>query len=524
MTNPNLQERQINLREIWQVVVKRKWLLILPLLLVIAISYAGSYMMSPKYESSAVILTTQSNLVSGELARVIPGDYGNNYRKSDRQISREMNETRGLVTSGIHLAKLISRLNLDEDPEILQKAAEMRENVPNVSAEELIYRALIEDLRNRISVGFISENMIRISAQHQDPIMARDLAQTLAEVYVDEKLQADLLAVRKNLEFSNTQAQIYKKELQEKEEELAEFKRNYQKSTIDRGLTTQENLKDIESELDRIKLVDKVEANDRINFLEEQLSSKGIDPADVKTPPELDVKKRILLDRTTNLAELMEKYTWRDPKVNMHRRMVDASIDSIENMIDSITANKYEGLSQENIDLISDYLFTEIELDYYIHKQNRLERSKENIKTSFSTGPDAEIQLATLEKEVNRAKEWYDNFLENYTGSQLAMEVYREEAENRYKIIEPAFVPLSPFYPDRIKITVMGCALGLLLGIGAVILAEVTDNSIKKIETVEDILGIKVLGTIPKIEFKSGPLASDKEKAPPNKKPIGSKP
>ncbi|HEQ98209.1 MAG TPA: hypothetical protein ENO22_02580 [candidate division Zixibacteria bacterium] len=521
MRDTYLQERQIDLREFRQVIDRRKWLLILPLFLITAISYAGSYLMSPRYESSAVILTSQSSLVSGELARVIPGEFGDNYRKSDRQVNREMNETRGLVTSGAHLGKLISRLGLDGNPEILQNAVEMRTHVPDVPARELAYRALIEDLRKNIGVSFISENMIRITAEHQDPVMARDLAQTIAEVYVDEKLQADLLAVRRNLEFSNTQAQIYKKELREKEEELAEFKRDYQKLTIDRGLTTQDNLKDIESELDRIKLVDKVEANDRLNFLEDQMTSRGIDPADIRTPPELDVKRRILMDRTTNLAELMEKYTWRDPKVNMQRRTIDASIDSIAYMIDSVAAQKYDGLSEENLELISDYILTEIQLDYYIHKQNRLERSKENIKASFSTGPDAEMQLAALEKEVERAKAWYDNFLENYTGSQLAMEVYREEAENRYKIIEPAFVPISAFYPDRLKITLMGLALGLLLGAGAVILAEVTDNSVRKIETVEGHLGIRVLGTVPKIEFKSGTIRSGKKVAA-DKKTIGS--
>jgi succinoglycan biosynthesis transport protein ExoP len=500
MINPNLHEKQVDLREIWQVVIKRKWLLMLPFFLVVAISYGGTYLMKPKYESQAVILTSRSNLVSGNLARVIPGDFDDT-RKSDRQISREMNETKGLVTSGVILAQLISRLSLDEDPGMLEKAAELKKSVPRVSADELIYRALIEDLRTRIKVDFVSENMIRISAEHEDPIMARDIAQTLAEVYVDERLKTDLLAVRRNLEFSNTQAQIYKKELEEKEDELAEFKSNYQKSTIDRGLTTEDNLRDIESEMDRLKLVDKVEANDRLNFLEKELTARGIDPADLKSPAELDVRKRILMDRTTNLAELMEKYTWRDPKVNLQRRLVDSSIDSIRTMIDSIAAYEYASLSRENMDLISEYLFTRIELDYYIHKEKRLQASKENIKNSFATGPNAEITLATLEKEVNRAKEWYDNFLENYTGSQLAMEVYREEAENRYKIIEPAFVPIEPYWPNRLKIALMGVALGLLIGTGALILAEVTDNSVKKIETIEDLIGIKVVGTIPRIDF-----------------------
>jgi len=100
------------------------------------------------------------------------------------------------------------------------------------------------------------------------------------------------------------------------------------------------------------------------------------------------------------------------------------------------------------------------------------------------------------------------------------MEVYREEAENRYKIIESAYVPLAPYWPNRLKITLMGCALGLLLGIGAVILAEVTDNSIKKIESIESMLNVKVLGTIPKIDFHG---STNSKESTPSKSMSGSK-
>ena len=151
----------------------------------------------------------------------------------------------------------------------------------------------------------------------------------------------------------------------------------------------------------------------------------------------------------------------------------------------------------------------------------KMKNIDQDIKTSFSTGPDADIQLSTLEKEVERAKAWYDNFLTSYTGSQLAMEVFREEAESRYKILEPAYVPLAPFWPNRMKITLMGVALGLLLGVGAMILAEVTDNSIKKIESIESNFNLKVLGTIPKIDFKKAP--ANNKKVPVEKNMVGSK-
>jgi len=512
------KEKQIDIREILQVVTKRKWLLIIPLIIVISISYGGSYMMAPKYESQVTILNSPSQLVSGQMARLIPGDYGN-VRLSDRQISRKMNEVRGHITSGLNLSMVVTQLNLDENTEMMKTATDLQENYPNISTQELVYRAMVDDLRNRISISFISENMIRVSVQHGDPILARDIAQTLAEVYRDEKLKSELLAVRSKLDFSNTQAQIYKKDLEEKEDALAEFKRDYQKSAIDRGLTTNENLKDIESELDRTRLTDKIEANDRLNFLESKLVAVGIDPADLGMPVELNVSKRLLMERTTAWANLMEKYTWRDSKMTTKRRQVENTLDTIRTMVESNVTNQYAGMSDENIEMISEYVFTKIELDYHLHKEKRLTKSKEDIKNSFSTSPDSDIQLATLEKDVERAKAWYDNFLTSYTGSQLAMEVYREEAESRYQILEPAFIPLAPFWPNRIKITLMGVALGLLIGVGAMILAEVTDNSIKKIESIESNFNLKVLGTIPKIDFRKAP----ERKVPVEKNMVGSK-
>ncbi|MCX6825840.1 MAG: capsular biosynthesis protein, partial [candidate division Zixibacteria bacterium] len=66
-------------------------------------------------------------------------------------------------------------------------------------------------------------------------------------------------------------------------------------------------------------------------------------------------------------------------------------------------------------------------------------------------------------------------------------------------VIEPAKIPLTPVRPNRLKIFVVGIVLGLMLGAGAVLLAELLDNSIKNVEDVKEYLDYEILGVIPQI-------------------------
>ena len=46
----------------------------------------------------------------------------------------------------------------------------------------------------------------------------------------------------------------------------------------------------------------------------------------------------------------------------------------------------------------------------------------------------------------------------------------------------------------------MGLGLGILLGCCSLVIGEVVDHSVKRIEDIEELLGLEVVGTIPMIE------------------------
>ena len=82
----------------------------------------------------------------------------------------------------------------------------------------------------------------------------------------------------------------------------------------------------------------------------------------------------------------------------------------------------------------------------------------------------------------------------------------RGEAQSKYRIMEPASVPLYPVKPNRMKIGMLGLLLGIVIGGGAALLAELLDNSFKKVEDIEQILNLPVLATIPSIPSIKGKI------------------
>lgn len=68
--------------------------------------------------------------------------------------------------------------------------------------------------------------------------------------------------------------------------------------------------------------------------------------------------------------------------------------------------------------------------------------------------------------------------------------------------LEEAVVPESPVSPRVKRNTVLGVLVGGFLAVALVIFTEVIDDRVKRIEDIEEVLGIPVLGVIPMVKVK----------------------
>jgi len=143
-------EQELDLYELWQVIARR-WLMIvlLPLLAAAAAAFVSAYILVPLYRASTTVLVVMKQQESAQILY------------QDVQVSRQLVDTyREIARSNTVLDKVIANLQLPHS---------------------------LSTLREQVEVTPVRETeIINISATDPDPGLARDIANEVARVFMNE--------------------------------------------------------------------------------------------------------------------------------------------------------------------------------------------------------------------------------------------------------------------------------------------------------------------------------------------------
>ena len=497
MIDKKRQKKGFDIGDLISVVWRRKWIIIIPLILVTAATFAGSYLITPEYESSVIVWIGNPVKLSTDLQRLL-GNGRQNYRSSqDRQL--ELKSLQNEITSSPYLSQLVSILKLDNDPKLEEQAVKVRSTRPDLSLEQIKFDFLIKKLREKIVVSYAGKDQIQIVVQSTEPYMARDMAQNLGEIFISEKMKEELGSVRLSQDFSYEQLAKYDKDLTDRVAEKTAFEKEFMKIKLDDLVTSDENRTEISSEIQatNFEINDK---KDEETGIIGQLASLGVPRNQIKLTESSDLRglKRDVDNLIESIATLMQKYRWSDPEIlNFNARMYNL-IGQIGDEIEVLVDDQFSDYPESTRKSISELYVVRADLDVLYSRVNNLRLALDDLNNKINLGPEYEARLDQLEREVSAARDLRDKFKEQQESSQISQALLRE---SKHKVIEPAKVPLEPFKPQRSKIAILGILLGLAIGAGAALLAEVMDTSFKNLDDIENSLGYPVIGVVPEITF-----------------------
>ena len=489
-----IKEKDFDIKNYLQILERRKILLLLPLVILLSSGVFASFKIKPTYLSSTILLMRETRLLSRSIETIVPGAEQADLSWQER--AQRQATIKAFLTSSGFFKKVISALKLERDSAMIQWAKKGKQKFPYLSVEELVVRMWTDTLRQSVAVEFTGENLIEISATSQNPQKAAQLAETVALTFIEESLRDELGGVERVSNFSDEQLDFYRKKKEASENDLRLYKERLLKREMDESNLEEGKTAELKSEMDACKLeMEKIDG--KIDLLSLGLKGKTVG---LLESSELDKLKEGLSDNTREYGRLLLAYSWKDAKVLALNAMIERNLGKIKEEIVKLVSAQIQTEDSAWRSNLEEYNYLNAKRDFLSGKWAALNESCGRLQEKIAQKPLSEQVLRRLEHEVELNRRIYEMLISQAQGSQISENVQQVESESRFRIIQPAQIPIKPTKPDKRKIVLFSALVGLAMGVTAVVLAEKLDNSFKDVEDVESYLNLKVIGTVSKVD------------------------
>jgi len=489
-----------DLRDLLPILRKRKWIILLPWVIVSAIIISGSFFITPEFQAFTIVQLNKDVKLSSELQGLL------GIGRAQQTSEQRREELRGYyneLTSSYYISQMATRLKMDEDPELARAAQRAANPATGMTVDQAKMFILQGKLQQKIGVNYAGGDQIQITAESPSPAQARDMANALSEIFIAEKLKQELSSIRSSQDFSDVQLQKYEKELEDKIREKTEFERNFLRNQLDASVTADSNRSQIQAEIDQTQAdINEHQTKER-NLLSQLNGVDGLaaDNLTLKDSEQNRRNKSDLKDLLRSITDLMVKYTWNDPQILNSRLRQNTLLSSIETEHKRLVAEQYAANADGTRRSLAELFTIRANLDYYYAKRDFLKSTLDQLRDQVNRLPEYQATINRLDREITSATDLRDKFKKQQEGTTISQALLQDMSSSKYRVVEPAKLPMTPFKPDRVKIILIGIMMGLVIGAAAAVVMELMDSSFKKVEDLEAYLDMPVLGVTPKIEF-----------------------
>lgn len=458
---------KFNIEEYFEIIWYRKWLAIIPMVVLVLATAIGSQFMPDVYRAQTLILVEPQKIPEEFVRSTISVDL-------ERRIStvREQILSRTRLENIIHTFSLYSEL------------------VAVMPMEDVV-----EIMRNNIKVIVQGRDSFRIMFMGHDPYIVQKVTEKLTLSFIEESLMDREKQATSTLSFLDGELERIKKLLEEQEQKVRQFKQQHLGELPEQQDGNQRKLDRLQEQL-QIHSVELAEAENRKIILQSalaELSSSSITQGGSGDVVSID---RQIERLEASLANLRLKYTDAHPDVKKVLSDLEGLKKKRAGEVSQGNGDNYQVTSQ-NRELVSQ--LKKINLDI---NTLRLERSRTRAEIStyqrrVELSPKIESELQILTRDYEKSEEEYNEMLKKKQEALRAANLEIEQKGEQFKIIDHARLPISPYSPKRMRLVLLSMMLGLGVGLGAVFTAEHFDHSFRNAEDLEDTTQISVLAAVP---------------------------
>jgi uncharacterized protein involved in exopolysaccharide biosynthesis len=132
-------------------------------------------------------------------------------------------------------------------------------------------------------------------------------------------------------------------------------------------------------------------------------------------------------------------------------------------------------------------------------KRDELHRKLDDYERRMAQAPAVERDYRALARDLENAQFKYQQLRAKQNDVQVSENLETERKGERFTMIEPPLPPEKPVSPNRLLVAAMGFMLSLAAGLGAAIIKDSFDPSIRGFNDVRMLLTVPPLAAIPTI-------------------------
>ncbi|HTL48727.1 MAG TPA: GNVR domain-containing protein [Verrucomicrobiae bacterium] len=208
---------------------------------------------------------------------------------------------------------------------------------------------------------------------------------------------------------------------------------------------------------------------------------------------QLDQYRTKLESSETKLRQFSELYSATLPvATRLNEQLVQLKMDLNNLMVDNTPKHPRVIQTQELIRQLEE----QRDKQFRAAKDAGFDVGDENYARLVSSVPLQEQELARLRRDYNVNNNIYQQFLQKLETAKLSQTLEESEKGLKFSMLEPARLPLKPFKPNRVIISIAGIFIGLGAGIALIFLIEMSNNSIRTVDEARELLELPIFGTI----------------------------
>jgi capsular exopolysaccharide synthesis family protein len=497
----NTDEQQIDIRNYLQVMMKRRWTIISVFTVIFVSVFIYTLTATPVYQSTVRLVIEKENPNVVSIQEVMSVDAST----TDYYITQyKIIESRTIAREVINRLHLANSEEFNPKPQktmlsnIKQRIKEIKTSIQMTILS--IFRTgkqekpidikdsdaqLVSAFLNRINVTPIrNSRLVDLHFMARDPELAALAVNTLADVYIEKKLETKLKAVKNAVLWLHERVDEERQKVEVAERKLLEYKEK-------KGIFT-----DFSSDVEKItaqKLA--------------KLNAQVIDAEAHRVEAETRYKQALALkknpDMLDSIPEVLSNDLIREIKqmeVNLYKRISELSkkygknhpkMIAVQSEIDSLNERKHKEIQRVINSLRNEYQVA-------LAKEKTLLQALSKQKKESMELNQKSIQYGVLQREAESARHMYELLIRRFKETSLTEDM----KTGNVRIVDPAEIPKYPIRPRKKLNVFLGIVFGLFMGVAVAFTFEFLDNTLKSPEDIRNYLNIPYLGPVPSFDIE----------------------